>query len=296
MTALRSGFTTGACAAAAAKAAAIALMEHRFVTSVDIPFPDGSRSTFAVEFVQDSAETASTKAEGTKPAVVTGVSPVSAAVAGRKFILSGSARPWAVAGIDAEDIPFGPDVFDVVYICAALHQMPRREAVAAGIDRCLKPGSLLVLAAEPADWFYRVLRPLAGMLGIRSAQLDRQSVGDEANRGVGYRDIIEFAGMCCATPIAIRPKYYLTGLLYQATEAVYRMIPDQHRHWLTIRQGELEATSRFDAVIAAVPVLNRFPFFWAAVARKEGSGATHKVRPDGMAGRQCPRKKIRGKQ
>jgi len=80
MTALRSGFTTGACAAAAAKAAAIALMEHRFVTSVDIPFPDGSRSTFAVEFVQDSAETASTKAEGTKPAVVTGVSPVSAAV------------------------------------------------------------------------------------------------------------------------------------------------------------------------------------------------------------------------
>ncbi|MEI6562677.1 MAG: cobalt-precorrin-5B (C(1))-methyltransferase CbiD [bacterium] len=48
MTALRSGYTTGACAAAAAKAAAIALIENRLVTSVDIPFPDGSRATFAI--------------------------------------------------------------------------------------------------------------------------------------------------------------------------------------------------------------------------------------------------------
>ncbi|MBE0584740.1 MAG: cobalt-precorrin-5B (C(1))-methyltransferase [Desulfofustis sp.] len=45
---LRSGFTTGACAAAAAKAAAeVALLGKRCDT-VDIPFPDGSRVVFEV--------------------------------------------------------------------------------------------------------------------------------------------------------------------------------------------------------------------------------------------------------
>lgn len=45
---LRSGFTTGACAAAAAKAAAVALMEGADPREIAIPFPDGSRKSFAV--------------------------------------------------------------------------------------------------------------------------------------------------------------------------------------------------------------------------------------------------------
>ena len=45
---LRSGFTTGSCAAAAAKAAALALMEGICLQEIAIPFPDGSRKTFAV--------------------------------------------------------------------------------------------------------------------------------------------------------------------------------------------------------------------------------------------------------
>lgn len=45
---LRSGFTTGACAAAAAKAAAQALLGGVAPGEVSIPFPDGSRKTFAV--------------------------------------------------------------------------------------------------------------------------------------------------------------------------------------------------------------------------------------------------------
>lgn len=48
-TALRTGFTTGACSAAAAKAAALALMSGAPVTTVDIGFPAGTRHTFAVE-------------------------------------------------------------------------------------------------------------------------------------------------------------------------------------------------------------------------------------------------------
>jgi cobalt-precorrin-5B (C1)-methyltransferase len=46
--ALRTGFTTGACSAAAAKAAALALRDGEPVTAVEIPFPSGNRHTFAV--------------------------------------------------------------------------------------------------------------------------------------------------------------------------------------------------------------------------------------------------------
>jgi len=47
---LRSGFTTGACAAAAAKAATLLVTHHALrVTGVEIPFPDGSRHKFRVQ-------------------------------------------------------------------------------------------------------------------------------------------------------------------------------------------------------------------------------------------------------
>ncbi len=54
---LRSGYTTGACAAAAAKAAAILFLRHAAcgmrnaekAETVEIPFPDGSRVTFSVQ-------------------------------------------------------------------------------------------------------------------------------------------------------------------------------------------------------------------------------------------------------
>ncbi len=45
---LRSGYTTGACAAAAAKAAVGLLLQGKHATRVEIPFPDGTRHSFAV--------------------------------------------------------------------------------------------------------------------------------------------------------------------------------------------------------------------------------------------------------
>lgn len=48
---LRSGYTTGACAAAAAKAATLLLLngQKSEVKNVEIPFPDGSRHTFSIQ-------------------------------------------------------------------------------------------------------------------------------------------------------------------------------------------------------------------------------------------------------
>jgi len=45
---LRSGFTTGACAAAAAKAATLVLVRHRLLDYVEIPFPTGDRHGFSL--------------------------------------------------------------------------------------------------------------------------------------------------------------------------------------------------------------------------------------------------------
>ncbi|MGH3793863.1 MAG: cobalt-precorrin-5B (C(1))-methyltransferase [Pseudonocardiaceae bacterium] len=61
-TALRTGFTTGACSAAAAKAAVAALRTGTGPATVDIPFPAGDRRTFSVHSVQ--------VADGTATAVV----------------------------------------------------------------------------------------------------------------------------------------------------------------------------------------------------------------------------------
>lgn len=46
---LRSGYTTGACAAAVTKAAALLLLKNEVVDKVEIPFPDGSRHSFTVK-------------------------------------------------------------------------------------------------------------------------------------------------------------------------------------------------------------------------------------------------------
>jgi len=132
MTVLRSGYTTGACSAAAAKAAAIALLENRLVPTVDIPFPDGSRSTFAIEFVNNAAETAATTEEGAKHTVVTGVSPVSAAV--KKF-----------AGDD-------PDITDGVLIVATVARNEVGEILflaGEGVGTVTKPG-LQIPPGQPA--------------------------------------------------------------------------------------------------------------------------------------------------
>ena len=45
---LRSGYTTGACAAAAAKAAALFLGQETLPATVEIPFPDGKRHSFII--------------------------------------------------------------------------------------------------------------------------------------------------------------------------------------------------------------------------------------------------------
>lgn len=76
VTQLREGFTTGACAAAAAKAAALGLLEGRpCLPEVTVPFPSGEAITFKVEWLThegDSAVAAVRKDAGDDPDVTHG--------------------------------------------------------------------------------------------------------------------------------------------------------------------------------------------------------------------------------
>lgn len=73
--ALRTGFTTGACSAAAAKAAVLALSTGTPVSGVDIPFPSGNRHHFEVAecvITADSALAVVVKDAGDDPDVTHG--------------------------------------------------------------------------------------------------------------------------------------------------------------------------------------------------------------------------------
>ncbi len=75
MTRLRSGFTTGACAAAAAKGATQALLVQQPFTQAEIPFPDGSRRSFPLHTCAAQGRTASAsviKDAGDDPDVTNG--------------------------------------------------------------------------------------------------------------------------------------------------------------------------------------------------------------------------------
>ncbi len=72
---LRGGFTTGSCAAAAAKAAVLALLGREDLRAVDIPLPDGTRAAFPLHYVRripGGAEAAVRKDAGDDPDVTHG--------------------------------------------------------------------------------------------------------------------------------------------------------------------------------------------------------------------------------
>lgn len=75
MNALRNGYTTGSCAAAAAKAAALVLAGEGVVESVEIPLPDGRRISLPLVYARaraDGAEAAVRKDAGDDPDVTNG--------------------------------------------------------------------------------------------------------------------------------------------------------------------------------------------------------------------------------
>lgn len=121
---LRSGYTTGACAAAAAKAAAIIAGEGKMPETVELTFPDGSRHSFAVhraEVTEHGGTASVIKDAGDDPDVTNRAEIVA-------MVRIGNEQPDERNTI----------IMDNIYLCAG-----------PGVGRVTKPG-LAVPVGEPA--------------------------------------------------------------------------------------------------------------------------------------------------
>jgi cobalt-precorrin-5B (C1)-methyltransferase len=142
---LRFGYTTGACAAAAAKAATMLLVAGTYGrrTEVEIPFPDGSRVKFVVHYLEITNDLSGTVASasvikdaGDDPDVTNGAEIVAAArILTRGEDCSESVLLKGGRGVGRVTKPGLP----VPVGEAAINPVPRRmirEAVAEGLQEC----------------------------------------------------------------------------------------------------------------------------------------------------------------
>ncbi len=161
---LRSGYTTGACAAAAAKAAVQLLVGRPRPETVEIPFPDGSRHGFAVhqcEVKSGQAWASVIKDAGDDPDVTNGAEIVARVFFVPEEAACKSSLPPGGGGLgrggssdEPGRLPFHPPPSPLPSregepICVRLEQTNIFLCGGAGVGRVTKPG-LAVKPGEPA--------------------------------------------------------------------------------------------------------------------------------------------------
>jgi len=161
---LRSGYTTGACAAAAAKAAVLLLVGRPRPESVEIPFPDGSRHGFVVhrcEVKSGQAWASVIKDAGDDPDVTNGAELMASASFLPEEGACKSSLPPGGGGLgrggtsdEPGRLPFHPPPSPLPsregeLICVRLEQTNIFLCGGAGVGRVTKPG-LAVKPGEPA--------------------------------------------------------------------------------------------------------------------------------------------------
>ncbi len=166
---LRSGYTTGACAAAAAKAAAMALVDQACPSEVDIPFPDGRRANFAVcrcTLATAQATAGIIKDAGDDPDVTNGAEIVATVHFGHHGepggIFIGNIRLCRGPGVGMVSkpglaVPVGE---------AAINPVPR-QMIAAAVAEAVGDQPLTVVVSIPAgeELARRTLNHRLGILG-----------------------------------------------------------------------------------------------------------------------------------
>ena len=102
---LRCGYTTGSCAAAASKAAAICVLSGQKITDVELPTPKGITLTLDVlkpEFTADHAKCAVKKDSGDDPDVTNGVlvwgKTAIVPLGSKQYYVQNSTLKWGVNG------------------------------------------------------------------------------------------------------------------------------------------------------------------------------------------------------
>lgn len=151
---LRGGFTTGSCAAAAAKAAALALRGAP-PTAVEIPLPDGSRAELPVE-VCIPGEAAVRKDAGDDPDVT------HRALIGARVEPCGAGIRFAAGpGVGTATLPGLP----VPPGEPAINPVPRRQIAAALAEAGLHHALVTVTVEHGAELAQRTFNPRLGIVG-----------------------------------------------------------------------------------------------------------------------------------
>lgn len=138
---LRSGYTTGACAAAAAKAAALALVRQTTVTRSEITLPGGGSARFPVgrcDILPDRAACSVIKDAGDDPDVTDGAEIIATVILkGEPGITIGGGQGVGTVTKPGLEVPVGEAAINPVprrMIAAAVESVLREQAAVRGVD------------------------------------------------------------------------------------------------------------------------------------------------------------------
>lgn len=165
--------------------------------------------------------------------------------------------------VDAENLPFENNSFDLVFIVAALHHLENIPKAISEIKRCLKPNGKVIIAVEPNRWYFRIIRPIGNLLGLRRIQNEESSVADEKTKGFTIKELEIYL-----TDFKIIEKqkiWYLTGIIYYLPTLAKRAFNLN----LQLPNSLRKITNKTDRIIEKMPIINRYSFHITIIAEKK---------------------------
>ena len=206
-----------------------------------------------------------------EPALViyTDLSPFASVAIRERFDLKGYQDVLRYAAVDAQNLPFEAETFDIVYGFAMVHHLPRIEKFLKGVSRVLKPGGKAVFlddAYSPLWHFSKktFLRPLMkyshNKTGISPEDLRFSMAG-----GFKEQDLRSHMSGLKVDPWFQR-KSLFTYIIYRAAT---KLFPKRALRFLE-RPLVAAAIVKFDNAICKIPLLkkNQIRLIWGMTKKK----------------------------
>lgn len=207
------------------------------------------------------------KKEGFQNVIISDLSPFGM-MAARKYA-NKMKMPYrnSFYSIDAENLPFKDNCFDIIFIVAALHHFENIPKAIDEINRCLKNNGLVIIAVEPNRWYFKVVRPLARLFRIRRIQSGNKnsSFADEKTTGFTFKELENYLN---GFKILQKQRiWYLTGILYYTPDLIKRLTGIN----ISISKKARFISLKIDRFIELIPILNRFSFHITIIGQKNAA-------------------------
>lgn len=175
---------------------------------------------------------------------------------------------------DGENVPLASASIDAALLVASLHHMRDPEHCLRETVRCVKEGGLVVLGIEPNRWYYRFFRPMAKRVEALLSTLGRgrerekklTSIAEATASGFGRQDLLDLFDRVGVEAIRIKPVWYLCGSAHYSLELLFVALGLPSRISLSPKLEKFIIAA--DELIGRLPVLDRLPWHWNAVAGK----------------------------